>query len=102
MQFPGLLGFRRAVLLESLDQIEPPWRTIDGRHLGDLHGQDLFDHYIHPQYYEPVKSADLEHWHDILAQGSFPKGAREGAVLKPSESIESKFQNLETNQNIKA
>jgi beta-xylosidase len=45
-----------------------------------------FDHYTRPQYYGAVKSTDGEHWQDISAQVSFPRGARHGTVLRVPES----------------
>jgi hypothetical protein len=46
-----------------------------------------FDHYGNPKYYGGVKSPDLEHWQDISAQMSFPKGFRHGTVLRVPEAV---------------
>ncbi len=56
-----------------------------------------FDHYLRPQYYGAVKSADLEHWQDISSQVSFPRGARHGTVLKVPEDVVRNLQNQVTN-----
>jgi beta-galactosidase len=34
-----------------------------------------------------VKSADLQHWQDISAQVSFPKGIRHGTALKVPANV---------------
>ncbi len=46
-----------------------------------------FDHYGSPKYYGAVKSSDLEHWQDISAQVSFPKGIRHGTALQVPASV---------------
>ena len=46
-----------------------------------------FDHYGNPKYYGAVKSADLEHWQEISASVSFPKGFRHGTVLRVPEIV---------------
>lgn len=48
-----------------------------------------FDHYGSPKYYGGIKSPDMEHWQDISASTSFPKGFRHGTVLRvPPEVVQ--------------
>ena len=46
-----------------------------------------FDHYMNPQYYGGIKSTDMEHWQDVSAAMSFPKGSRHGTVLRVPASV---------------
>ncbi len=46
-----------------------------------------FDHYGNPKYYGGIKSPDMEHWQDISASTSFPKGFRHGTVLRVPENL---------------
>lgn len=46
-----------------------------------------FDHYGSPKYYGGIKSPDMEHWQDISASTSFPKGFRHGTVLRVPMSV---------------
>ena len=69
---------------------QPPLRAAVARSIWALdveHRMFSFDHYTRPQYYGTVKSADLEHWHDISPQVSFPEGARQGTVLSVPKSL---------------
>ena len=46
-----------------------------------------FDHYGSPKYYGGIKSSDLEHWQEVSASMSFPKGFRHGTVLRVPEVV---------------
>lgn len=46
-----------------------------------------FDHYGSPKYYGGIKSPDMEHWQDISASTTFPKGFRHGTVLRVPEAV---------------
>lgn len=46
-----------------------------------------FDHYANPKYYGGIKSTDMEHWQDVSASMSFPKGFRHGTVLYAPRSV---------------
>ncbi len=54
-----------------------------------------FDHYGNPKYYGAMKSTDMEHWQDISAEVSFPRGIRHGTALKVPEAIVRNLRQLE-------
>jgi len=68
---------------------------------GLLAGKIYFDPETQPQYYEAVKSADLEHWQDTMPRGLFPEEARQGTFSTLSEWKTCDLQYPETNQDIK-
>jgi beta-xylosidase len=55
-----------------------------------------FDHYMNPQYYGGIKSTDMEHWQDVSAAMSFPKGFRHGTVLRVPASVVKNLSSLNT------
>ena len=55
-----------------------------------------FDHYMNPQYYGGIKSTDLEHWQDVSATMSFPKGFRHGTALRVPASVVKNLSSLNT------
>ena len=46
-----------------------------------------FDHYGNPKYYGGIKSTDMEHWQEVSAAMSFPKGFRHGTVLRVPAAV---------------
>lgn len=53
-----------------------------------------FDHYANPKYYGGIKSTDLEHWQNVSASMTFPKGFRHGTVLRVPSAVVNNLQSL--------
>ncbi len=60
-----------------------------------------FDHYAGPKYYGGIKSSDMEHWQDISAATSFPKGFRHGTVLRVPADLVKNLSSLNLNSTTK-
>jgi hypothetical protein len=60
-----------------------------------------FDHYGDPKYYGGIKSSDMEHWQDVSATLSFPKGFRHGTVLRAPADLVKNLSSLNLNSTTK-
>lgn len=60
-----------------------------------------FDHYGNPKYYGGIKSTDMQHWQDVSALMSFPKGFRHGTVLYAPRSVVENLKSLNSTSTTK-